>query len=121
MDGSDFLQENVFGYCQACSSPREPDRHTPRASLRTPKLFVSSSVKRSVKSSTTVASPTAAPRRSGGVPVTGKTCDACGMTITKGQLLMDGAARVGRGDWSVQFHVACFEVWNEERRTRKTA
>ena len=54
-------------------------------------------------------------------PGDGETCDACGVTITKGQLLIDGAARVGRGDWSVQFHVACFEVWNEERRTRKTA
>ena len=56
-----------------------------------------------------------------GSPGDGETCDACRMTITKGQLLMDGAARAGKRNRSVQLHVACFEVWNEERRMRKTA
>jgi hypothetical protein len=52
------------------------------------------------------------PRIWGG-PGNGETCDGCGETVTRAQTLMENldAARCG-----VQFHVACFYVWNVERQ-----
>jgi hypothetical protein len=44
----------------------------------------------------------------------GETCDACDETITKKQLLMEG---IGVAKTALQFHVRCFSVWDELRRT----
>ena len=44
----------------------------------------------------------------------GETCDACEELISKGQFVMEGVSVTGgRG---IQFHVACFHLWDEERR-----
>ena len=43
----------------------------------------------------------------------GETCDACGETITKKQIVMEG---VGVGKKAIQFHVCCFSMWDELRR-----
>jgi hypothetical protein len=53
------------------------------------------------------------PRIWGG-PGNGETCDGCGETVTKAQTLMENLDAAGRG---VQFHVACFYVWDVARRT----
>jgi hypothetical protein len=52
------------------------------------------------------------PRMWGG-PGSGETCDACGESVTKDQMVMENLDAVGCG---VQFHVACFYVWNVERQ-----
>lgn len=51
------------------------------------------------------------PRMWGG-PGDGETCDGCDETVTKGQMIMEGLDTSGCG---VQFHVACFYVWDAER------
>jgi hypothetical protein len=43
----------------------------------------------------------------------GKTCDGCGETVTDAQMAMEGLDAKGCG---VQFHVACFHVWDVERQ-----
>jgi hypothetical protein len=54
------------------------------------------------------------PRVWGG-PGAGETCDACGGTVTKAHLMMEGITlSPDRG--SVQFHVRCFQVWDSERK-----
>ena len=42
-----------------------------------------------------------------------ETCDGCGESVTKDQMVMENldAAKCG-----VQFHVACFHVWDVERQ-----
>jgi len=47
-----------------------------------------------------------------GGPGNGETCDGCGETVTKGQMVMELSTK----DSGAQFHVACFHVWDEERR-----
>ena len=52
------------------------------------------------------------PRVWGG-PGAGETCDGCEEIVTKEQMIMEGVDDVGSG---VQFHVACFYVWDVERQ-----
>jgi hypothetical protein len=42
-----------------------------------------------------------------------ETCDGCGETVTEGEMAMEGLDAKGCG---VQFHVACFHVWDVERQ-----
>lgn len=51
------------------------------------------------------------PRMWGG-PGDGETCDGCDETVTKTQMIVEGLDTSGSG---VQFHVACFYVWDTER------
>ena len=48
-----------------------------------------------------------------GGPGNGETCDGCEEPVTKAQIVMENLDATGRG---VQFHVACFYVWNAERQ-----
>jgi hypothetical protein len=43
----------------------------------------------------------------------GETCDGCGETVAKAQMVMEGIDTRGTG---VQFHVQCFYLWDSERR-----
>jgi hypothetical protein len=52
------------------------------------------------------------PRVWGG-PGHGETCDGCGEAVTNAQLVIENLDAAGCG---VQFHVACFHVWNVERQ-----
>ena len=54
------------------------------------------------------------PRIWGG-PGAGETCDACGDAVMKTQMIMEGISASVEGA-SVQFHVACFQVWDVERQ-----
>ena len=47
----------------------------------------------------------------------GETCDACEEAVSKQQLLMEG---LSAGKMAVQFHVRCFSLWDELRRTPGT-
>jgi hypothetical protein len=51
--------------------------------------------------------------RAWGSPSDGETCDVCDTVLSKDQLLMEGTTRARR---SMQFHVACFQLWETERR-----
>ena len=44
-----------------------------------------------------------------GGPGNGEICDGCGETVTKTQVVMEGLSGKDR---DVQFHVACFYVWD---------
>jgi hypothetical protein len=55
---------------------------------------------------------TRVPRMWGG-PGHGETCDGCGETVTKAQLVMENLDDTGGG---VQFHVACLHLWEVERQ-----
>lgn len=48
----------------------------------------------------------------------GELCDACEDIVTKDVLIMEGisASRTGQ---SVQFHVRCFYMWDQERRAKE--
>ena len=50
------------------------------------------------------------PRRG---PGDGETCDGCGEIVTKAQMIMGGLDTRGCG---LQFHVACFSLWDVERQ-----
>jgi hypothetical protein len=50
-----------------------------------------------------------------GGPGSGKTCDGRDETVTNTQMLMEAQDATGR---RVQFHVACFHLWDVERRAR---
>ena len=52
------------------------------------------------------------PRTRGG-PGNGETCDGCGEIVTQAQMIM---AWAGSGGGAVQFHAACFYVWEVERQ-----
>ena len=52
------------------------------------------------------------PRIWGG-PGNGETCDGCEETVTKAQIVMENLDATGFG---LQFHVACFYVWDAERQ-----
>jgi hypothetical protein len=54
------------------------------------------------------------PRLWGG-PGDGEECDACEEPIPKNQLLMEGISLDGDRR-PVQFHVACFYLWDEVRK-----
>jgi len=43
----------------------------------------------------------------------GEICDGCDEVVTKAQMFMKGLSGKGSG---VQFHVACFYVWDVERQ-----
>ena len=45
----------------------------------------------------------------------GETCDACEGIVTKDELVMEGIS-LADGRKAVQFHVACFHLWDDERR-----
>jgi hypothetical protein len=51
--------------------------------------------------------------RAWGSPSDGETCDVCDTVLSKDQLLMEGTTRARR---VMQFHVACFQLWESERR-----
>ena len=51
-----------------------------------------------------------------GSPATGEVCEACGIVITHEQLVMDVVPKTGKRKEPIQFHVLCFELWNDERR-----
>jgi hypothetical protein len=51
----------------------------------------------------------------GGTPANGETCDACGTTIFSRQLIIHAVARASGREQSIQFHVQCFEIWNDEK------
>ena len=55
------------------------------------------------------------PRVWGG-PGDGESCDACEKIVTKDEFIMEGIA-VTPTQAPVQFHVECFYLWDEERRT----
>jgi hypothetical protein len=54
------------------------------------------------------------PRVWGG-PGNGETCDACEKIITKDEFVMEGIGVEGSRQ-PIQLHVACFRLWDEERR-----
>ena len=53
------------------------------------------------------------PRVWGG-PSAGETCDACDEVIGKSQFVMEGAS-TDQTKRALQFHVACFYLWDAER------
>ena len=59
------------------------------------------------------------PRFWGG-PADGEVCDACEKPITKQQLVMEGIASTLSDKKPIQFHVTCFQIWDAERRARKS-
>ena len=50
----------------------------------------------------------------------GETCDACEDIVTKDVLIMEGVSTTSTGQ-SVQFHVRCFYMWDQERREPELA
>ena len=56
---------------------------------------------------------TSTPRISGG-PGQGETCDGCGSTVTRAQMLMEGA--LDAQGCGIRFHVSCFALWDAERQ-----
>ena len=55
------------------------------------------------------------PRVWGG-PADGQACDVCDKPITKQQLVLEGLTDTRKDKKPFQFHVTCFELWNDERR-----
>jgi len=51
-----------------------------------------------------------------GGPAAGEVCDACGAVIANEQLVVEGMTKNAHGAGLIQFHVLCFELWNDERR-----
>jgi hypothetical protein len=51
-----------------------------------------------------------------GSPAAGEVCAACGATVADVQLVMEGMTNNGNGAHPIQFHVLCFQLWNDERR-----
>jgi hypothetical protein len=52
-------------------------------------------------------------------PADGQKCDACEKLITMGQLVVTGITLAGRG--SLQLHVQCFQLWDDERCARESS
>ena len=48
-----------------------------------------------------------------GAPGNGEICDGCDETVTRAQMVMEGLS--GK-EFGVQFHLACFYVWDATRR-----
>jgi len=53
-------------------------------------------------------------------PSDGEKCDACDTILSKEQLLMEGTTRAS-GRRPCQFHIACFQIWDDERRAQRRA
>jgi hypothetical protein len=51
-----------------------------------------------------------------GGPAAGEVCAACGAVIANEQLVVEGMTKNAHGAGLIQFHVLCFELWNDERR-----
>ena len=51
-----------------------------------------------------------------GRPGDGETCDACGASITKEQMCVEGIALAAGGGRPMQLHADCFQIWETERR-----
>ena len=55
-----------------------------------------------------------------GCPADGEVCDVCDKPITKQQLVLEGIASTlsdtPKDKKPIQFHLTCFELWNDERR-----
>ena len=47
-----------------------------------------------------------------GGPSNGETCSACDTVLAIDQLVMEGT----KGRKHLQFHVQCFQIWDDERR-----
>jgi hypothetical protein len=60
------------------------------------------------------------PRFWGG-PGNGERCDACGMLITKEQLVMEGISSTISDKKPIQFHVVCFQLWDRARREPRSS
>ena len=54
-----------------------------------------------------------------GSPAAGEICAACGTVINEGQLVMEGVTRTNDGE-PIELHLACFELWNDERQQPHT-
>jgi hypothetical protein len=50
-----------------------------------------------------------------GSPGRGESCDACDLSIVRGQLVLTGVAVSGAGSRAVHFHIRCCEIWSQER------
>lgn len=56
-----------------------------------------------------------------GGPADGEVCDACDQPITKKQLVLEGlASTLSDRSTPIQFHVACFQIWDAERHALKS-
>lgn len=55
-------------------------------------------------------------RRLWGGPAAGEICDACDQPIPRQQVIMEGITSTRRNRRPIQFHVRCFQIWDEERR-----
>ena len=51
-----------------------------------------------------------------GSPAAGEVCAACGTVVAAEQLVMEATTKKAKGVNPIQFHVLCFELWNDERR-----
>jgi hypothetical protein len=60
-----------------------------------------------------------APRVVGG-PGHGETCDACGASITREQMAIEGTALAAGGGRPLKLHAYCFQIWEQERRKIST-
>lgn len=49
----------------------------------------------------------------GGGPSAGETCNACDTVLATEQILIEGT---GLAVGPIQFHVQCFQIWDDERR-----
>jgi hypothetical protein len=56
--------------------------------------------------------------RSSSSPSAGETCEGCDMLLAKEHVLM--AVTTLTRSRPIQFHVICFQVWNDERRAPKS-
>ena len=52
-------------------------------------------------------------------PADGQKCDACEKLITIAQFVVTGTSLEGRG--SIQLHVECFQLWDDERSVRRSS
>jgi hypothetical protein len=52
-------------------------------------------------------------------PADGEKCDACETRITMAQVVVTGTTLGGRG--SIQLHVQCFQLWDDERCARESS
>ena len=50
-----------------------------------------------------------------GRPGHGETCDACGASITREQMAIEGIALAAGGGRPMQLHAYCFVIWNAIR------
>jgi hypothetical protein len=53
-------------------------------------------------------------------PADGQKCDACEKLITMAQFVVTGVSLAGRRSISIQLHVQCFQLWDDERCAPKS-